>query len=236
MTTLLHGFLGSTEDWQEFQKHYHYDTQTVRLPSHEDEPALVSHSIKDLAHFVGRKISEPTTLIGYSLGGRVALHMALENPLIKKLVLISCSPGMRTQDERTKRQEEDHAWAKEMEHDFESFLFHWYSQAIFTDFRQHESFVRTLERRAKHNPHLLSRVMLEASQGLNPSHWERLSELKIPVLYICGEKDAKYVKIGREMVDLCPALTLDTIPQAGHALHITHAEPVARTVKEWLGH
>jgi 2-succinyl-6-hydroxy-2,4-cyclohexadiene-1-carboxylate synthase len=237
MTTLVHGFLGGIADWDEFRAYYRFESQALSLPGHDDEPPLMHHSIKELSHFISRKVEPDSNLIGYSLGGRVALQIALDRPeLVSRLVLISSSPGIALEADRQKRQTEDSVRAKTVESDFENFLYQWYSQEIFADLRDDEHFHAIVERRAKLNPGVVSRVLLEASPGLNPSNWSRIHELKIPTLFIVGEDDSKYVSTGREIVDLNPFITLEIIPNAGHALHLTHPEDLAACVRQWIGH
>lgn len=235
MTVLLHDFLGHPDDWNEFLQHYPFEAKALTLPGHADVPPLTQNSIKALAYYASNKTPSESTVIGHSLGGRVALQMAFDFPQrIKKLILISSSPGLREQPERVARQEKDHLWAKELENDFDTFLFHWYSQPAFSDFQHSEFFLPAMKRRSKHNPLLLSRMLLETSPGLSPSNWEPLKNLDIPILYISGTLED--TAIARDMISINPRITLEIVPDAGNALPLTHAKEVAGIIKNWIGH
>lgn len=235
MTVLLHDFLGHPDDWNEFLQQYPFEAKALTLPGHTDVPPLTQNSLKALAHYVSNKIPDGSTLIGHSLGGRVALQLALDFPQrIAKLVLISSSPGIRESSARTARQEKDHLWAKELESDFDTFLFHWYSQPQFAGFENSEFFLPAMKRRSKHNPLLLSRILLETSPGLNPSNWDVLGKLNIPVLYVSGNPED--TAIAREMIALNPRITLEDLSSAGHALPLTHAKNLTEIIKNWIGH
>ena len=154
----LHGFLGSAREWEEtmafFKSRYH--CMAVDLPGHGAAPRTWAPDAYTLDG-AGQAIMEvlqkakigKCTLIGYSMGGRLALHLALRYPeCFSGLVLESVSPGIEEPRERAQRRARDESWALQLERNFESFLASWYQQPLFDSLHRDPSlFQRILDAR-----------------------------------------------------------------------------------------
>jgi 2-succinyl-6-hydroxy-2,4-cyclohexadiene-1-carboxylate synthase len=159
--TCLHGFLGNPHDW-DFLRAAGFEIETPPLdgiPNHGD------------------------TLLGYSLGGRLALHALLTGADYKRAILVSTGLGIEGEDARAARRASDEAWAQRFEsEDFETVRRDWNAQPVLAG----PSLPRT---RDDYDP----RALREWSSGALPPVASRLHELTIPTLWIAGARDTKYV-------------------------------------------
>ena len=132
----LHGFLGSGSDWLTIarQLEKEYCCMPVDLPGHgesgiaaNDNPDLFfSETVDALAELIRKTTSPPCFLVGYSMGGRVALSLLLRHPaLFAKAIILSASPGLRTEEERNNRKESDEGIARKIERNFDGFIEAW---------------------------------------------------------------------------------------------------------------
>jgi 2-succinyl-6-hydroxy-2,4-cyclohexadiene-1-carboxylate synthase len=160
-------------------------------------------------------------LVGYSMGGRIALQLACRWPhLIHRLTLISASPGLETARERRARFLADDLLANQMRRtSMRDFLAFWYRQPLFRQFRAHPRFQELFTRRLQHDPHEMADTLLSYSTGTLPPLWERLAHLTIPTEFICGEQDAKFCDIGRRLTKLNPQIQLRVVANVGHVVH-----------------
>lgn len=222
----LHGFLGSSEDWRPVMTELSRDFRciAVDLPGHghsvgvppEEFTAAFRHLLEQL------HIAE-LGLIGYSLGGRLALHFALKHPeIVEFLVLESASPGIDDAHERVARHAADEKWAAMLEQDgMPKFLDAWYAQPVFASLRAQPGLLPELKvRRASGNARALAAVLRAWSPGFVPSLWHRLPLWRAPLLFIAGELDAKYCDIGKRVADLCPRASLHIVRNSGHVVHV----------------
>jgi len=160
-------------------------------------------------------------VVGYSMGGRLALHAALRSPdAFSALVLIGASTGIEDDGERARRlaaDEELAAWFER--HDIEEVVDRWERNPVFAS--QAASLV-TSQRpgRLAHSPADLARLLRSAGQGALPSLWDRLGDLRIPVLALAGAHDGDYVARAERMASLSSFVVAETIPDAGHAAHL----------------
>jgi len=177
------------------------------------------------------------TPIGYSMGGRLALYLAVTYPdRCQRVVMESASPGLVTDSERQQRRRWDESRALELEQwEFPRFLRMWYRQPLFeTLTRNRDRFVRVLERRRQNDPFELARSMRGMGTGVQPSLWSEVEKLEVPVLAIAGELDEKYRKTMGDMVRLCKRGQSRVISDAGHNVHCETPESYARVLKEFL--
>ncbi len=167
------------------------------------------------------------TYIGYSQGGRLALQLALDRPeVVRRLVLVSASPGIADAGARATRRDADERLALEIERDgVDAFLERWLAQPLFATLPPERAGLD--DRRADNTVESLTRQLRVLGQGVQPSNWERLGELRIPVLLVVGALDAKYVDIAHRMADLIPDARVEVIEGAGHACHLERPELLA---------
>jgi 2-succinyl-6-hydroxy-2,4-cyclohexadiene-1-carboxylate synthase len=170
----------------------------------------------------------PATYVGYSQGGRLCLQLALDRPeVVRRLVLVSASPGIADVRERAARRDADERLAREIERDgIDAFLERWLAQPLFATLPRERSGVD--ERRAHNTVEHLTEQLRVLGQGVQPSNWDRLGELSMPVLLIVGSLDAKYVDIAGRMAERIADVRVEVIPGAGHACHLEQPEHVAQ--------
>jgi len=223
---LIHGFLGSSLDWLPVAESIdsRYNCILPDLPGHGKTPASTmpfENQMEILAGEIESRQQSPSYLAGYSMGGRIALYLALRYPgLFRHAVIISASPGLKTEEERKARRDSDALLASVIETDFESFLTDWYDLPLFSTLRRHPSFPELFEARKRNRPDQLAAALRTLGTGSQPSLWEELGSGRIPLTFFAGEKDRKYVEIGRQMVNLHFSFNLEIFPQCGHTLHV----------------
>jgi 2-succinyl-6-hydroxy-2,4-cyclohexadiene-1-carboxylate synthase len=219
---LLHGFSGTHRAWDGVLAHLdgeRYRALALDLPGH-GEQAEAPHPITfdGCVESVLARAPRSFTLCGYSLGGRVALHVALAAPTrVRRLVLVSCSPGIEDRDERAARRQADRRLANELEAiPFEDFIERWRAQPLFADDPPEVADLARADQR-RNDPHALAAVMRGLGTGEMRSLWGRLGELSMPVTFLAGDRDAKFAAIGDRVARACPDGRL-VVPKGGHGL------------------
>lgn len=232
--TCIHGFTQTSHSWQPFAEHLGDGWQTIALdaPGHggsSDGTRTVSECGDDIA-----ETSRGGTLIGYSMGARMALHAALQHPRsYDSLVLISGTPGIEDVVERTERLNNDNVLADHIEAiGVDAFIEEWLSQSLFSGL-SHTASQR--EHRRKNTSSGLANSLRFAGTGTQRPLWDVLYLVDIPVLVIAGANDAKFVHIGQTMTNALPNATFIVVPDVGHTVHLEDAETTARAVRGWLG-
>jgi 2-succinyl-6-hydroxy-2,4-cyclohexadiene-1-carboxylate synthase len=224
---LLHGFGGTRRAWDgviDRLSHTHCLPLALDLPGHgEHADATPPISFSGCVEHVLARAPERFALCGYSLGGRIALHVALTAPEhVSRLVLVSTTAGIEDDAERAARSADDHRLADELEHaPFER----WRSQPLFADEPPGVG-ARAREDQRRNRPDALAAVLRGIGTGEMTPLWGRLEELQMPVTVLVGERDAKFRALGRRMVDLMPAAELLVVP-GGHGLPLEDPAAVA---------
>jgi len=187
---------------------------------------------------------ETCALVGYSMGGRLALRLALECPdRFPVAVIESAAPGLRTEAEQDARREHDYALAKRLETmgndgaDFRQFLEDWYRQPIFASLEDQPETVEKLiaDRLRFNNPIELAAALRGMSVGTQESLWDQLPACKTPTLLIVGEKDRKYRMLAEEMAALAPTMAVEVMADCGHNVHVENPEGYTALLKHFLG-
>jgi len=219
---LLHGFSGTRRAWDgvlERLDRERYLPLALDLPGHGAaagwEPPI---TFAACVEYVLAAAPARFALCGYSLGGRVALHLALAAPeRVARLVLVSCSPGIEDARERGERRCSDAALASELEQrPFEEFIERWRAQPLFAAEPAHVRELAVADQR-RNRPHALAAVLRGIGTGEMEPLWDRLGELAMPVTVLVGERDEKYLEIGRRMAERMPAVRL-LVVDGGHGL------------------
>jgi 2-succinyl-6-hydroxy-2,4-cyclohexadiene-1-carboxylate synthase len=158
-------------------------------------------------------------LAGYSLGGRVALHVALEAPeRVTRLVLVATTAGLEDPASRAERRRADHDLAAWAEHaDREAWIRRWTAQPIFAG-TPPEAAARWERDLRCSDPADLAAVLRGIGTGEMTPLWDRLPELTMPVDVVVGERDAKFTALGRRLAAALPRARLAVVPGAGHGL------------------
>jgi 2-succinyl-6-hydroxy-2,4-cyclohexadiene-1-carboxylate synthase len=234
---LLHGFGGTHRAWDgviaALDSERYSPMLALDLPGHgeavdAERPITFPGCI---AHVLARA-PERFTLCGYSLGARVALHVALAAPeRVSRLMLISCSPGIEDPVDRAARRDADQRLARELEEGpFEQFIERWRTQPLFADEPKHAGELARADQR-RNRPDALAAVLRGIGAGEMRPLWSRLGELAMPVSVLVGERDEKYRAIARRMVPLFARGTLVTLP-GGHGLPLEDPQGVARAFSQ----
>lgn len=239
---LIHGFLGSPASWREVERLLPPvgDIRRVALPGHGLSPPPSSAAdfeglVEELAGSLGREGGAEVVVAGYSMGARVALHLALRAPhRIRAALLLGVDPGL---DDALKRQErrrwEEGLQATLREGGMARFVAEWEALPIFASQRElsPEDQERQRRIRLEHDPLALAAALDVLGLGRMPSAWPALRGLTAPALRVlAGSKDAKFVEIGRRIAALAPAARFEEVPGAGHNLILEAPERVAREI------
>jgi 2-succinyl-6-hydroxy-2,4-cyclohexadiene-1-carboxylate synthase len=174
-------------------------------------------------------------LVGYSMGGRLALHAALREPAkLGALVLVGVSAGIEDRVEREDRRRSDESLAEWMERrSIEEVVERWESQPVFAS---QSDGLRAWQRpgRLSHDPRLLAQLLRSAGQGALDPVWAQLRTVSCPVLLTAGENDRRYGSAARKMADRMQNARVRLIPGAGHAPQLEQPRATAELLLEFL--
>ncbi|MEO1670836.1 MAG: 2-succinyl-6-hydroxy-2,4-cyclohexadiene-1-carboxylate synthase [Cyanobacteria bacterium J06631_2] len=225
---LLHGFMGDCHDFERaIASLSEFCCLAVDLPGHgqteteqgsDYQMPLVAEALIDL--LVELQI-ERCILVGYSMGGRIALYLAVYFPqYFYGAVLESASPGLATEPERDRRRLKDEQLAKQLESaDLANFVQQWYANPLFKSFVVHPDADQAISRRLNNNPRKLAISLRNIGLGTQPSLWNSLSKIQIPLLLIVGELDRKFVEINQAIANNCHLAELKIVSGSGHNVH-----------------
>ncbi len=241
----LHGFLGSSADWLEVVSvlDEHFYCVAPDLPGHGASLGLppdyytIEGTARALLDLLDELDIERAALAGYSMGGRLALYLALRNPeRCSRLFLESASPGIDDAAEREARREAGERRARSLESgDFEDFLVDWYRQPLFASLSRREGLVeKIIEARRRNAPAELARSLRGMGAGSQPSLWRELTGRRVPALAVAGELDEKYVGISRRMATLNPGVRTVIVPGVGHNVHLEAPEEYLVLLQNFL--
>jgi len=239
----LHGFLGSGEDWLNVARQLSREFFCLLpdLPGHGENPLGARHGYQSWAVGLRNTLREQDIpragLVGYSLGGRLALYFALQFPeMVASLALESANPGIGDPHERVRRAAWDDENAERMSRvGMDAFLAYWYGLPIFASLARIPTLKAELRRqRARQSPEAMAAVVRALSPGRQPDLWPRLPELKTPVLVYSGVLDEKYTAVIQRMAALIPGCRAAILPEAGHNVHREQPGRVVRLLRDWL--
>jgi len=231
---LVHGFTQTGRCWGPFADDLSRDHRLVLVdaPGHGGS-ADVRADLREGAHLLGATGGR-ATYVGYSMGGRLALHLAVERPdLVARLVLIGATAGIEDPAERAARRRADEALAGHLlEVGVGPFLDEWLAQPLFAGLTA-EAACRA-ERLANGAEGLASSLRL-AGTGTQEPLWDRLATIEAPVLLLAGVDDPKFSAIaGRMARAIGPNATVALVPRAGHSAHLESPLDTASIVRRWL--
>ncbi|WP_318617675.1 2-succinyl-6-hydroxy-2,4-cyclohexadiene-1-carboxylate synthase [Sporosarcina sp. YIM B06819] len=244
---LLHGFTGSTVTWQEVTELFEgkFRTVAIDLTGHGKTAApediarySMTQQVEDLEALFDKLSLERFALLGYSMGGRVALAYAVQYPRrLSSLILESASPGLTTAKERANRKAADNRLADKILADgLPAFVDFWESIPLFDSQRV----LSEEKKQAVRNERLSQRELGLANSlrgmgtGSQPSYWQQLHTLNLAILLITGELDTKFVNIAREMMSYFSHARHETIVHVGHAIHVENPAVFATMVEEHI--
>ena len=241
----LHGFLGSSADWAEIVSALEERLYCVApdLPGHGASLGLppgyytIEGTTRALLDKLGELGIERASLAGYSMGGRLALYLALRHPeRCSLLFLESAAPGIDDAAEREARREADERRASALESgDYEEFLANWYGQPLFASLSRREGLVeRIIEVRRRNDSAELARSLRGMGAGKQAPMWGRLGVLQVPALAVAGGLDERYASIARRMASVNPLVRAAVVTGAGHSVRLEAPEAYLALLKRSL--
>ena len=230
---LLHGFTNTGASWQPvisgLGERYRAIAPDIRghASAGAAEPVTLSAVIDDVAALTPK----PFALVGYSQGGRIALHVALALPhRVTRLVLIGGSPGLSDEAERAQRRLADERLAERIESlTIDDFARQWAQTPILADIPPDIAAVSHADR-LQSTPQGLASALRNLGTAALPSVWERLPSLQMPTTLLAGERDTKFTALAHEMARCIPRATVTIVPGAGHAVHLERPDAVVEAL------
>jgi 2-succinyl-6-hydroxy-2,4-cyclohexadiene-1-carboxylate synthase len=244
---LLHGFTGSKETWKPFingwSKQYkviavdiigHGDTESPGDSSRYD----IEYIAKDMIMLLDVLNVDKAHVLGYSMGGRLALTIAyLYSSRVHSLILASTTAGIRTEEERIVRREQDAILAMNIElFGVEEFVNGWECIPLFESHNRLplEKKEALRAERLNQSPTGLANSLLGMGTGSQSSWWDILYTVDLPVMVLCGEWDSKFCVLANELEESLPNAKKIKILQAGHAIHVEQPEKFDTMVMDYL--
>ena len=225
MIHCLHGSAGCHSNWDIFKNTLGEEINAVDLWSYfESEEKVTLH---DAGKLVADQAKDGDILLGYSMGGRIALHSLLYHPeKWRGAIIIAANPGIS--DGHKDRKKRDEKWAQLAESDWEGFLDHWNSQALLASPMHY--FQNTSEKYAQK----VARSFRDWSLGRQFDLRPALPKISCPVLWLTGAQDEKFCAIADETVARIPRGRSVFIPNASHRLPWQQPELFSQVVKDFV--
>ena len=230
----LHGFLGSGEDWQSVIAHLapQQNWLVIDLPGHgaSQQVSLAPEAgFQSCCELIARCLTalsiKQCHLVGYSLGGRIALHFLHTYPeRVIQLVLESAHPGLTLASEKAARLRHDQEWAQRfMTQPLPQVLQHWYQQTVFADLSA-TSRQYLCQRRSDNLGPALAQMLLATSLAKQADLQTVIRNTACPISYFCAEQDTKFSDIATRLKKSAPLLNKISFTEAGHNIHF--AKPI----------
>lgn len=242
---VLHGFTGSAAAMAPLTSRLegftviapdlvgHGRSESPPDPASYTVPAMAEQALAAAAA-VGH---ERVHLLGYSMGGRVALAAACAAPdRVRSLTVIGTTAGIADSEPRRRRAEADRARAEMIEEDLAAFVDQWMSTPLLAgQSRLGPEYLRAAraQRLASDPTGLALSLRMGGTGAMVPLH-DRLGGCPLPACVIAGADDAKFCALADELAALLPQAAVIRIPDAGHAAHLEQPEPVAAAIAAFL--
>jgi naphthoate synthase len=244
---LLHGFTGSARSFDPIAAALReaHTTVAVDLVGHgrsdaprSPEPYAFARAVADLARLLDALALPHAALLGYSLGGRLALGFAAARPeRVTGALLVGASAGIADPVARAARRRDDEALADAIERDgIEAFVARWMALPLFeSEARAGADYLdRVRSQRLANVPHGLAGSLRGMGSGVQPSLHAALARLPVPLLFVAGEDDAKFRALARELARLAPRGDSAVVSGAGHAAHAERPDAFVAVARPWL--
>lgn len=244
---LLHGFTGSSGDWKNVSDLFdkRFNVYAVDLIGHgkSDAPSDISlytaeSQVNQLKTIFDKIRSEKNILLGYSMGGRLALNYAVRYPgSLNGLILESASAGISKQSEREKRISDDNELAGMiLKNPIEEFMTKWMDQELLGTLRRFSNARLDELKKEKSNASKtgLANSLRGFSTGTMPFIGNQLKSVNIPVLLLSGQLDSKFTKINSHIQKHFPTAKHSVIKTAGHNTHLEEPKYFIQSVNRFL--
>ena len=234
--------MGHPSDWDELRCSLDAEfadwKQTLAIHAPEIQPA------KDWESGIGKlaeQVPDGSVVIGYSMGARLALALALEFPKrVSGLILVSGNPGIESDSQRSQRREHDRALANKIEslsspEERRAFLEKWYQQSVFETISDEVRCSEVVRKLQRNNSDLWPTILRTFSVAEQPNYWPCLTSIEIPVCLVAGQKDKKYSDIAMRFAEESNSNDVHTVivPESGHIVHRERTEAFAKIVGEF---
>jgi len=231
---LVHGFTQTGAHWRAVADDLAADHEVVRVdaPGHGGSASLTADLVEG-AHLLGATAGE-ATYVGYSMGGRLSLALALARPdLVAGLVLVGATAGIEDPNERAHRIAADEALARRLEDEgVDAFLAWWLAQPLFAGLDERAADVHA---RRQNTVAGLAASLRLAGTGAQEPLWNRLGELTMPVLVVAGGDDRRFTTIARRLADaIGDNADVALVAGAGHGVHLEAPSGFLETLRPWL--
>ena len=244
---VIHGFTGCAQAMAPLVDRLDgYRRMAVDLPGHgsSESPAdltryCVDATVASLATLIIEMDEAQAAVVGYSMGGRLALSLAVAHPeLCRSLVIISATAGIADPAERARRQRADAALADLIaQRGLRHFVDRWMAQPMWDTLRTRlgpVAWEASIRQRLRCHPLGLAHSLRAVGTGSMRSLWEELDSIEVPILLLCGQLDAKFADLGAHMAQQLPNSELIVLPGIGHAAHLEQPNTCAIAVHEHL--
>lgn len=233
---LLHGFAGTGRTWDGVVAALDAERYTALAPDlrgHGFASGLAPVGFDEVVADVLARVPQRFSLCGYSMGGRIALHVALAAPeRVERLVLVSTTGGIEGVRARAERREADERLAREIEQEgLEAFAGRWLAGPLFAG---DPPYAQRLARDdiARNEPAGLAAALRGIGTGSMTPFWDRLAELGMPAQVVVGEHDPKFHALGERLTAALPHARLTVIPGSGHALPRVAPQALATAITD----
>jgi len=233
---LLHGFAGTGRVWDPVVARLdgeRYRPLAPDLRGHGTAATRRPVSFAGCVEDVLGLVAHPFTLVGYSMGGRLALLTALAAPeRIERLILVATTAGIEDAAERERRRAGDEALAAQIEHaTIEDFVVRWTAQPLFAG-TPPEAAARWRADMLENEPAALAAALRGIGTGAMQPLWDRLGELRMPATVLAGGRDAKFRALGQRLADGLPSGRLVIVEGAGHGIPRENPAAVAAAIAD----
>lgn len=235
----LHGLLGTRQDWQKVIENLpHFRCIAIDLPFHGKAKDIQVNDFDETAQYLAKKIqsavqNEPYFLVGYSLGGRIALHYSLQTKFekgrLQSVILEGANLGLSSEEEKQARWENDKNWAARFTNEpAENVLEDWYQQPVFAHLNASDR-TALIEQRKSNCGANIGNMLLATSLAKQEDLSEKVRSYSDKFFYFCGEQDKKFQSMARTH-----HLNLTTIPNAGHNAHSENPTFFAKNLNDLI--
>jgi 2-succinyl-6-hydroxy-2,4-cyclohexadiene-1-carboxylate synthase len=233
---LVHGFTQTARCWAPVDADLATDHEVVSIdaPGHGDGASSQARGDLNEAAWLLAEAGGPGIYIGYSMGARMALHVALQQrAVVRGLVLIGGTPGIVDDAERAERRHRDHVLAQRVRDEgVDAFLEFWLSQALFAGLPPSGRFE---DERRRNTAEGLASSLEQCGTGSQRSLWDELAGIDVPALVVAGADDARFADIAHRTAEaIGPNATSALVPGAGHTAHIEQPRAFLDVLRPWL--